>query len=1013
MLILPGRALMLTVNPEPGSFSEIDGDISRIKGDIGGAQCGAWDWFTPVPPHIPDVTGVPGHNAADPLGHIRSGMALREETGGVGDGPIANTGFEFAPTWGYTTACRIRWPGFLEPHPCQRPGGDGGFASPKIFKQPSQGGNTVDPFGNISDGWTCDALCDDLNRRFLYDQYIEWSHFWDGALWIPVPIGPRRTVCYDTDTQPGPPPPTPNPPPPIPFFDPPPDPPIPSPPNNFVVFNQFMWCCTQSPVGSAFPNCKPCNGDACRQFLPSPYSPYQSYFRHFEGSCTRDPVTVVPDDDHERLGVPVACYGFYDEFDPKYRVTGVMDRHCVIANTYDGRDHDFVEMPQTQVTDMGQAEYGQTLAGTDWPDPPSGDYQIVRNPSFDVDIDLWYPNISGGFSLINGKVFDEVLNNDFTYALMAPDSTEFKSYPQLNEEQIYSSGAYMRGFDDSVSNDRIERRTITEWWQDIEFESHKLFSPPRVRLLLPPTWSVGLDPLDPFLSPELPTSGPTQDSDPRLEPLEVQLKVEDDLLGDVAAYMERSLLLRLQEEATPVLVPLGSPTEYRAKAHAWCTWYMSRSGSNNCFNLGGDIGDLIARLEEYAVQLDNFRTLRAELARYQASLLEDQNTIISTIGNWLNTNVTEYSGYQSSIIFLMSLKSLYMNAQSIYRNFHDKTNLPWCMNQRYTTPIYSMLDDWFPGRPDLDGCMDEAPSIWDPNCFPRFEIEMIPDAILDFSLVRTATGAMRIPILKPIQINLAQYELDPPDSSSPADIPKLPPLPPVPTIHAAVTAQLPDVVIEQNPPTISAFFPTSAPAVDPAVYGRAFDILMRMNLMYMKYWDSLRLDPASVVDGTEEDCLFPDQIPCVHVEMDLIERFVRMCSRPAVFLKEDFYQPGGAPDPLGRPIDQFIVDFDECPGNEDPRSPQQWNWACQPLNQEKYETQRGWGLRVPDEEAQEDFISGFREDMFKETLLREGVAEEFKLRFHVEPNEITPSFETLGTTELIPEAGSSSSSSSP
>ena len=989
---------MLSVNPEPGSFSEVDSEINKIKGDLGGAQCGGWDWDEPVLPHIPTVSGVPGHQAADPLGHIRSGMALRNEA------------FEWAPNTGFTSACRPGWPGFYEIHPCQRPGPGGGTTGPEIYKPPSLGGNTVDPFDGVS--WTCDALCKDLNRRWLYDQYKEFSHSWDGTAWVPVFAGYRRTVCYDTDTQPRPPPPPPGPPPANPPAPPAPAPPIPNPPNNFVVFDQYMWCCTESPVGSAFPNCKPCTNEECRQELPSPGNTYKSYFRRFHGSCTRAPVPAAPQDDAQRLGVPVACYGLYDEFDPKTRVTGPMDRHCVIANTYPHHQHDFIDMPRTQVTDFSQAEYGQTLAGTDWPDPPDASYQIIRDSAFDVDTDLWYPNISGGFSLINGKVLDEVLDNDITYALMAPDSTEFKSYPQLNEEQMYSSGAFMRAFDDSVSNDRWERRTVAEWWQDLEFESHKLFSPPLVRLLLPPTWSVGLDPLDPFFSPKLP--GPSTSPDPRLEPLEVQLKVRDDLLGDVAGYMERSLLLRLQEEAVPVLIPLGSPTEYRAKAHAWCVWYMQRNNADNCDSAGGNVGDLILRLEEYADQLDSFRELRGELYRYQAKLLEDQNDIISAIGNWLNTNMSQYVSYSNSLVFLNGLQGLWQNAQNVYRTYHDITNLPWCMNQRYTTSIYSMLDDfgWFPGRPELDGCMDDPPTIGDGNCFPRFEIEMIPDAVLDFSLLRTATGAMRLPVLKPVQVSLARFELDPPDPTHPSPhIPELPPLPPIPTIYADVIDQLPDVVIEQPPPTISSFFPAAAPTVDPGVYGRAFDILMRMNNAYLKYWESLKLDPDAVVDGTEEDCLFPDQQPCVHVEMDLIERFVRMCSRPAVFLKEDFYKPGATDDPLGRPIDQFIIDFDECPGNEDPRLPQRWNWACQPLNQQKFHTQRGWGLRTPDEKTQEEFISGFREQMFKETLLREGVPEEDKLRFFVDPDDITPSFETTGATELVPKAGSSSSAS--
>ena len=1007
MLTVPGKATMLTVNPFPGSFPEINNDIGRIIGDMASAQCGGWDWETPAGPFIAVAWGVPGHNASDPLGNYMAGMALREETGGGTDGPIANTGFEFAPTQGITSACRPGFPGFYEQHPCQRPPGIG----PQIFKPPSLGGNTVDPFDGVQ--WTCDALCDDLNRRWIYDQYEEFSHFFDGFVWIPIPIGPRDTVCYDTDTQAPPPPPTPGPPPPMPFQLPPPAPLIPPPPNNFVVFSQHMWCCTKSPVGGAFPNCIPCTDDECRQELPSPGDTYKSYFRSFQGSCSRDKLSrSVPDDDNVRIGVPVACYGLYEEFDPKFVRTTTWDRHCTIANTYDERDHDFIDMPQTQVSDFSEVEYGQTLAGTAWPDPPSGDYNILREPGFDTQIDLWYPNISGGFSLINGEVFERDYDDDFTFALMAPDITEFKAYPQLTDDQLYSSGAYLRGFDDTASNDRLGRRTITEWWQEIETESHKAFSPPHVRLLLPPTWSIGLDPLDPFFSPNLPDPLiPPPSRDPRLEPIEVQLNVEEDLMGEVAAYFERSLILRLQEEAIPVVVPFGSPTEYRAKAHAWCIWHMRRNSVDNCDNVGGPVGDLIFRLEGYAAQLDKFRALRAELAHYEAALLEDQQVIIQTIGNWLQTNVNQYEAYRNSVLALEPIKDLWENAQALYRTFHDKTNQPWCMNQRFTTSIYSMLDDtnnWFPGRPNLDGCIDGGFGINDPNCLPRFQTTMIPDAVIDFSLVRAATGALRLPVLKPIQVSLARFELDPPDPLHPSPhIPVIPDLPviPVPTIYADVIARLPDVLIEQNPPTINSFIPSSVPTADPGVYQRIYTMIQDMNAGYSKYWESLTLDPAAVVDGTEEDCLFPDIIPCVHVEMDLIERFVRMCSRPAVLLDDDPRAVDGDFDSIGKPMDQFIIDFDECPRED---------WACQQLNQEKYHTQRGWGWRAPDEKWQEDgFIAPYRGNMFRQTLLRQGVPADQKLKFFVDPDDITPSFETQGVTNLIPVPGQSSSSAGP
>ena len=50
--------------------------------------------------------------------------------------------------------------------------------------------------------------------------------------------------------------------------------------------------------------------------------------------------------------------------------------------------------------------------------------------------------------------------------------------------------------------------------------------------------------------------------------------------------------------------------------------------------------------------------------------------------------------------------------------------------------------------------------------------------------------------------------------------------------------------------------------------------------------------------------------------------------------------------------------------------------------------------------------------MFEQTLLRDGVPEDDKLKFKVEPNDITPSFEAQGTTKVIFDTYTSSSSSS-
>ncbi|PIR52741.1 hypothetical protein COU76_04870, partial [Candidatus Peregrinibacteria bacterium CG10_big_fil_rev_8_21_14_0_10_49_10] len=1083
MLVLPGEALTLQLQSnryQPNDFKDVEAAIGDIEADLENAQCGGWLWNQSILPSIndpdskgliPQVSGVPGHPIQDVLGQIESGMAER-----------ANE-FEYPDdTQGFTTACRPGFPGFYEIFlPCQRPAGAGtieGFDGPKIFKSPSRGPQFTDNAVQSdpeSDSvlWTCDALCEDLNRRWIWDQYFETctNQYTDENGNVHTDYNEFThpfTGCYDRDTQE----------------------PQPKPNNVFSQCNvrhsmqkREMYCCTNMPrthfrevtngegntnettdVIEVNTNCKPCTGEECSRKMPNEGwqdRPYISYYRRYKGSCERDALeSAAPEDDHERTDIPVSCYGEYvmqfgekeyGEYDPKEKVTQWWQHRCVIANTY-GEEQSFAKMPETQLVDMslGNVEYGQKnyKENTDdedatendplvWLDPPSNAYKIVRQfpdeenteeeRTFDSAKDLWYPEISGGFSLLNRDVWKNTYGSNFTYALLSPDMTKMKSYPQLTEAQPYSSGAYIRAFEDSVYEDANGdiRRPIAEWWQELETEAYKLFSPPQVRLLLPPIWTVGLDPLDPFFSPKFPDAqNPPEDKDPRTEPLEVQLKVQEDLLGEVAAYMERSLLIHLQEEAVPLVVPLGNPTEYRAKAHAWCTWFMQKEEVLECESAPGEIGNLIRGLESYADQLDAYRALRGELAQYQASLLERQEKMISAIGKWLQTNAQDYQDFQESVDQLANLQGLWKGAQFLYRDFHDKTNMPWCMNQRFTLPIYSLLDNWFPGRPTrlpegcddgsqdpnqhcietapLDGCLDKEKTTTDPNCFPRFTVNVPADVVLDFSQLRTATGAIHFPVLKPIQISIARFELDPPSpESSDFTIPVLPKLPPVPSIHALVTANLPDILPDptaltpqQQPPTIKSFFPNPAPLIkedEGRTDGRTAlndvgTILYIMNVTYDEFWGSLRLEPEKVEDGTEEDCVTLNSLPCIHAEMDLLERFTRMCARPGVLLQEDFGS-------RGRPINRSETDFDVCPRED---------WACQQLNQETYGTQKGWGIHLPDETTQQALLSELRQKMFKETVLQEGVSVEDRIRFFVNPSEIIPSFEVRGGEVLIP-----------
>ncbi|MDA1208759.1 MAG: hypothetical protein O2904_01860 [bacterium] len=1054
-LALPSVGQALTVQENPGDIKGVNTAISEIEDDLSQAHCGGWNYESEVVPKMAVVNGVPGHRY-DPLGDIKSGMGIR----------IPGTPFEYpADADGFTSACRPGWPSFYEFFSCQRPRGEDG--NPSIYKPDSKacddphpkigppGADTTEPATANCDTtdpldhgvqWTCDALCEDLTRRWNYRQY---SLQCDLDIVIPLPDPPggtttitvtfkgltyANTSCWDLDVDDEPPDPEPlDPAAVLPYYN--------------CVWNYYrsMQCCTNANVDLSAEatadgrtmappeemNCRTCTGPDCQgqppQTGPEPGpAPYYSYFREYDASCFMpEAVPGVPDDDRTRPSIPVACYGFYGvqftgaDYDPMLVVSEWYQQNCVIATSYESNH--LWDMKDSQKNDWSlddQVEYGKKSKDDNiWPDLPDSrvpeDYHIIRNPTYTNDDDLWYPNLGGGFSLLNGKVFEDDFGSDLSFALLTPDTSEHRAYPQLTLENLYSSGAYLRAMDDTVTSLRPQRRTLVEWWQELETEAHNLFNTPQVRLQLPPTWSVGLDPLDPLFTPDIPDpEDPTdpilaEDRDnPRDQPIEVMLEAREDLLGEVAAYMERSLVLRVLEEPVPVVVPFGDPLEYRSIAQAWCSWEMERDKTEKC---DGTVAPLVERLEEYADRMDDIRILRGELATYEALLLVQQNELISTIGNWLNNSLQQYISFQNSISALEQLRFRWQQIQLRYRKFHDKTNLPWCMNMRFLPPIFSLLDDgggtpWLPGRPLLDGGIDGAVEGLNPLTLPRFSVSRLGDVVLDFSMIRTATGAIRLPVLKPIQVRLSPFLLTVPSTKADPRIiddilEKLPPaLPPIPTIADGITAaDFPDVLVENPPPDLTSYFPGTAPLVDAAVFDRIEDLVFLMDYSYGRFWKSVKIDPETVdPKGTEKDCVSVYLDTCVHVEMDLLSRLERICARPGVTLKEDFESYGQKRAPE-------YNDVDYCPRED---------WACLLQRPFTYEPQHGWAIRTPADTLQDDLINNLRVDMFEENLLREGVADEDLQKFIVTPNEMTPAFEVRPTINLLPVHSSSSSSSS-
>jgi hypothetical protein len=957
-------AAVFKLNPFPPSTpTQMESAMDKVQQDIEKAQCGGWNYEESAAGKIATVTGIPGREG-DPFALVELGMAKRDERG-----ELLDDGFQFPDTsdvWGWTSACP---PGF-----------------PPYYQDTA----AKTPCKNSQD---CEQLCARINR-------------WQFPLWMCVIFdddGNPRTSALRGDCREH----------------------MGNNPNDeprrpaaaadcdIVTFMGWFYCCTGQKVTRMFyeqckegnsaaclshpdhtRNCLRCEGDGantdaggvptdnngeviqrgagplfnetgCRvgrseSQMPDPAPDiqldaagrkkivnkrYRSFFRKYVGaSFDRDPVhPEVPRDNNSETNVPVLCYGRYFEYDPKLRRVSNKDHNCVI----DIRNKSALWTNNMERSQEGKGDLADSM---NLPDPP-----YPKSPK-EGEETFWRSNAIGG-----GGGGD-------TLFLEMPVKYQ-RPNPQLKVTQVRSTGALIRAFDETIATDPIDpanvnnlKRTIVEWWQGLQTEGNKLFNTPTIRVVIPPAWSLDLDPTHPLLSPVPPEVQAAQwDNDPLLQPIEVQVELRDDLLGDVADFLESSLLLQVEQERVPIAVPLGSATEIRAMREGWCKWHKHQTREESCEDAGDDIGELLDRLEEYADRIDDYRELRAELSTYLAKYLEMHNTINRNIGKWVLDNAKVIQENRAQVDALAPLKTEWQAIQTIYRKFHDESNFPWCRNDRFTTPIYSLLDPWMPGRPDL---RDNA------QLLPTFQVPRAPDFLFDMTRLSVSTGSVKIPVLEPIQVSFDSSGLRAPlDYNKDAKIPKLPELPPIPSIAEDIDERIPEVNVGQDlPPIVQNPAP---PEVDNAEVLQKMrqirQMLAKMDLEYRSFWDTLK----RVNNVQELDCNRPNSGRCRHVEMDLMERFTRIGARPAIMLKEDFFSIG----PRFREPARYDG-YDSCPKED---------WSCYLLNPQTDKGRAGWHVQHPTAEDQEKFVGETRRDALESSLFE-------TINLQVPPGDILPSF---------------------
>lgn len=874
---------------------------TSIPAYLEGAQCGGWDKETDVDGFIAHVWGVPGRRY-DWAGDIRSGMGKRIDSNGNGN---PDDDYEFPDSAkGLTTACergRDRdWKEVWRPvndwvtidgeTVTEYAPGWHEFAYP-YFEDPScrwridTGAWPPEPlnddefFNFNKDGWeheeaeSCTNFCDYLNS-FTYrdcvdvqprDIELEDGMDDDGNIltrWITIQTCNRegmRYICTDEEVDDG---------------------------------DRAAACTEPDPEVEEWANARKCVGQQCR--CPNAENPdaclkvggdgkeYQSYYRLYDDAgYSRNALTQhVPRDDAEK-NFQTTCFGFYNEFDPKTHRTDDADRRCVINITVE-------EMRETQ---QGTASYRERRVVDRNPTElqnqrPGG---INGTPgAFDVETDTWYQKLGGAFSFVNEKLLQGLYKHDLGNVYSAYndlDNGVQHATPQISDNELFAESNLMRAFDDTGNP-----RAYVRWWQEQQTRMTALMRPPVLRIVLPNAWFMNIDASDPFVTVQDQTTDATDRAN-RSDSIELQIEADDDMLGVALAYLERSMLLHIEEEPIPIIVPMGSPVEFRARAADWCNWYKNEHAVTTCDSAPQEIIDIMNRLEEYATRIDDYRALRAELSLTAGAVLDLQKRLMEPVARWfidhsqqLQTLIDDRERTEQELL------PMWQDVRRILTELHEQSNLPWCMNQRFTSPLFSLIPF---------GNAGSTSSVYDLNLPTLPLIPHTEDILIDFSTVSTITDTLKIPVLKPLQIRI-----EIPTPPTPGPLAPLPPINDLRTVLADAITSMPTVQNDltsselPDPPTF-----ISSETIDRArnALGSMADILNDMNERYKKFWMSI----GPVKPGEEQfnrqielktamKCANFNDLPCEHDEMDLLERGRRIGSRPLVQLLNDFDSVGTA-----------------------------------------------------------------------------------------------------------------------
>ncbi len=615
-----------------------------------------------------------------------------------------------------------------------------------------------------------------------------------------------------------------------------------------------------------------------------------SYYRHYAQDYHVPGITVkaFSDGTAEKIikewKVRAECYEYYKEEDPKQTITSMEDEQCeFIIATPDEQSPDKPQWPPGEGYRQKQ-DYK--------PDP----VKVQEPPRQNRDTpEPWKADTKTNLNMIDMEKLKEKQKDfedpsDISQVLGALLPT------RQTASKTVSANARTDMFDDTAE------RGFSKFWEEQQRELLKMTADPQTRLIMPARFLVGLASTDPLYDL---VRGVVSRSDGTVE---IALKGGLEDLGSVLTSFQRTYIAPLREVRIPILVPLISVEEIDARIFDWKQWQLAekKDAANPASpraSLDGEAEPLIQKLESYKTIIGKERELRGALAKLLVKLFGPEKEIREYFAQWykMNTDLLVQAAQRS--VQRRELQRIWkLTQQSMLQA--DECQMLWCANNRYSVPVYSLLDNWWQEEGSEGSGRDPG---YKPKSLKEVGYVQPPDLLFDFSDVRFPRDPLRVPVLEPIIVKVKLPS--PPLIGQHPEAAEL--FPDLPTLPGA------DIFSSFTPPTTDLPPPkriTLPPTVD---LDKAKDMLREIR----KKIDGKSIDEQKIEEDELKDnpkaaeenfamdrksmrgayCRFPPSIvippdqqeesgnpaKIIHVENDLKERLARLFSRWMPERKED------------------------------------------------------------------------------------------------------------------------------